>query len=106
MATKAQVTILSGGTVSDEAPVHSAIIGIVMPAAFTGTALTFQGSADGQLFQQVFDDTGAALSVTVAAGRCVGLDTKALPLASWAFIKLVSNAAEGADRVITLCYKS
>lgn len=106
MATKSAVTILSGQTISDETPAHSTIVGLVMPGAFTGTALTFQGSADGVTFQPIYDDTGLQVSVAVAANRAIGLDTKSLPLSSWAFLKLVSNGAEGADRVIQLCFKA
>lgn len=106
MVTTSTCTIANGATVSDETPVHSSIIGIQMPAAFTGTSLSFQGSADGTTYQPIYDDTGALVTVTVVAGHAVGLDAKALPLASWANIKIVSNAAEGAARVLQLCFKS
>ena len=106
MATTTTCTIPNGQTVSDPIAVHSSLIGIVMPAAFTGTAISFQGSADGVTYQPVYNDSGSLASVVVAASRAIGLDAFALALAPWAYIKLVSNAAEAAVRAIQLSYKS
>lgn len=70
-----------------------------IPAAFTGTAITFNVLAsDGVTYQPLYNPGGTAYSITVAAGREV-----ILPQADFAGVeifKMVSNAAEAADRVI------
>lgn len=101
------VTILSGATVSNAADFHSTTFsGIVLPAAFTGTALTFQVSPDGVDYQLLYGPTGAAVSLTVAGAtpaRTYSFTADvANELSHWRWVKVVSNAAEGADRLIGL----
>lgn len=106
MAQSSSVTIGSGSTTSDETPVLGSLIGVVMPATFTGTAISFLGSADGITYQPVYNDGGTQVSVPVAASRAIGLDTYALALSSWAYLKVVSNASEGGARTIQFCFKA
>jgi hypothetical protein len=76
------------------------VVALQLPAAFTGVAITFQGSADNVLYQQIYDDAGAAVSLTVAQGRYVVINTLTKQLRGMRFLKIVSGSAEGAARVI------
>lgn len=95
-------TIANGQTTSDAVNCgDKPPVMLRMPAAFTGTSLTFQGSQDGVTFQEI-DAGGSAYSVTVAASKDIALDP--LKFGGARFIKLVSGSAEGADRaVIVVC---
>lgn len=76
------------------------LVGLVMPAAFTGTAVTFTCAAtSGGTFNQVDTDSGAQLSWTVAAARSV---QPATPLGGFRFCKIVSGSTETAARTISL----
>lgn len=44
---------------------------IELPAAFDGTALTFQGSVDGTTFFDLYRDTGTEVNYTVAHSRII-----------------------------------
>lgn len=95
------VTIASGGTASGAARLDRAVpVGLITPAALTGTALTFQASADGTTYVPVYTTAGAAVSATVAASRYVPLDPATFRGAL--YLKVVSGSAEAADRAITL----
>ncbi len=95
-------TIANGGTVSGEIDLQGrGVVMLILPAAFTGTAITFQSSTtSGGTFQAVYSVANAAMSVTVTQGRNYGIDPADLLGAR--FLKLVSNAAEGAARTITI----
>ncbi len=74
-----------------------------MPAAFTGTAITFQVSIDGgTTWNALYDDTGTLVTVTVAASRHIRLIPSLF--AGLDHIKLVSGSAEGAARSIGLVF--
>jgi len=95
---KATATIASGQTVGAAFYVGAKVPTVLrMPAAFTGTAVSFQGSLDNVTYQQVYLG-GSAYSETVAASKDVVLDQSAL--AGFPYLKIVSNAAEGGDRSI------
>lgn len=97
-------TIDSGQTVSDAINVYGCTLACVeTPSAMTGDALTFEGSIDGgSTFVKIKDKGGVAYTVVVStseAGSC--------PLDSFMFypydrVKVVSDATEGADRVLKL----
>ena len=71
------------------------LVGIVFPAAFEGTTLTFQVSHDNVTYQALYDDGGTAVSVTTAASRSVGMTAaKAEALAPWRYVKLVAGTAQ------------
>lgn len=102
------VTIASGATDSEAIRVDNYVVaGLLMPAAFTGTAITFLASdkKDGT-FRAVYDSDGVQVSAAVAISQAVGLSSgEADAMAPWAYIKLVSNAAEAADREIGVALK-
>lgn len=79
-----------------------------LPAAFTGTAISFTvaPTVDGT-YQALYDDAGNAISLTVAQGETIGITgANAAALAACRFVKLVSNDNEAADRTIYLLLRS
>jgi hypothetical protein len=94
-------TIANGQTVSSAVDLGgTTLCGLMMPAAFTGVALTFQGSIDGTNFAIVKGSDGNDLSLTVAAARYVKLNP--VDFYGLRHLKLVSGSAEAAARDITL----
>lgn len=101
----AAATIANGQTVSAAIPTTGlSLVGIQLPAAFTGTTITFQGSVDGTTYQVVKSTTsGTSLSYTVAQGTYVAVDPT--PFYGLQFIKLVSGSAEGGARTFSVALK-
>ncbi len=97
-------TIASGQTKTGSIEISgAAFVGLVMPAAFTGTSITFEVSADGTTFQALYDEFNTQVSVTVAASRTYDLPAT---LTTYGFMKVVSGSAEGADRSLVIALKS
>lgn len=101
----AAVTIASGQGTSAAIPTSGlSLVGIQLPAAFTGTALTFLASLDGTTYQPIYSTiSGTALSYTVAQGHYASIDPA--PFQGAKFIKLVSGSSEGADRAFSIALK-
>ncbi len=104
----ATATIASGSSLSSAADLGTGrLVGLVLPAAWTTASITFQGSADGTTYFDLYDDATerAIASSSVVASRFI-----ALPIADWLMvraIKLRSGSAatpvnQAADRTITL----
>lgn len=74
--------------------------GVYIPASFTGTSISFLASADKAAFFPVYDGQGALIERTVAAGQFIALDPTLL--AGVNALKIKSNAAEAAERTLTL----
>lgn len=102
---EALIDVSASATVSSIIDLGSnQLFAVHLPAAFTGTALSFTVApqVDGT-YQALYDDAGNAISITVAQGRTVGITgANAASLAACRFIKLVSNDTEVADRTIKL----
>lgn len=98
------VTIASGQGLSAVIPTEGfSLCGIQIPAAFTGTALTFQACATASgTFQPVYNSAGA-VSYTVAQGRYIAIDPK--DFQGIAFLIIVSGSNEGASRSFTCSLK-
>lgn len=92
--------IPNGGTASEVISGQGMdLVGIIIPAAFTGVAMTFQVSGDGTNFFPAYDDAGTQISVVVAPGRYQALSNSNLKaLRGIRFMKVVSGSAEGAQR--------
>jgi hypothetical protein len=83
---------------------YSALTGIVMPGTWVAASLTFQASADGTNYFNLYDN-GTEVSLTVAADRFIQIDP-----AKWRgirYLKVRSGAAgaavnQTATRVLTL----
>jgi hypothetical protein len=71
-----------------------------MPAAFTGTTLTFQVSADGSTYVPLYDSSGTLQSMTVAVS--CGYSLNPTVFAGWPYLKVVSGSAQGRIAAITL----
>lgn len=101
----ATVDIASGGTVSGaKNTAGTVLVGIHLPAAFTGTALTFQTATGPSATYHVMKaSSGSSLSYTVGQGTYVIIDPKDFNGAQ--YLKVVSGTAEGAARTLTLMLK-
>lgn len=100
------VVIASGGTTSGaiELEGSATLLGIRLPAALTGTAITLTESTSlTGTYQAVYDNTGTQLTFVVAASRTVMIDPSYT--IGLKFVKLVSGSSEGADRTIQLIIK-
>lgn len=99
-------TIASGGT--DSAAIDLAgltLCGILLPAAFTGTTLSFlvSDALAGTYVPLKSSASGTLLSYTVAQATYAALDPKDFQGVN--FLKLKSGSSEGADRALTLMTK-
>ena len=92
----------SASTLVDIAGADS--IGLIMPAAFTGTEVAVYVAATASATPvPLYDESGNAVTATVAASTAVGLWTAdSFP---WQWVQLVSNGTEAAAREITLVLK-
>jgi hypothetical protein len=98
------VTIPSGTSESNAIDCYGvAIKTIILPATFTGTELTFKISPDGINYFDYYRIDNLIASITCTQNRAYGLG--AIDFFSVRFVKLVSNAVESADRVITILTK-
>lgn len=67
---QAPVTISAGASLSASVDLGpNRPFGIIVPAGWTAASITFQASADGINFFNVFDDTGAELTLVAAASE-------------------------------------
>lgn len=80
----------------------SAFGGVILPATFTGTALTFEVSHDDVTYQGLYDEFGTAVSMTVAQGRSYPLPGE---LAGFPYFKIVSGSSEAAARTLRIVRK-
>jgi hypothetical protein len=99
-------TIANGASLSDAVNLQGGrLVAIVMPAAWTAGDLTFQASADGTTFNNVYDEDDAEVVVEAAASRHIILNPGV-----WLGIRQIkvrsgtSGAAvnQGGARLITL----
>lgn len=81
------------------------LCGILMPAAFTGTALTFEAcDTVGGTYLPVYAAAGASvLSYTVAASRYIVIDPR--DFQGVQFLKIKSGSAEGGARTLICSLK-
>jgi hypothetical protein len=102
------VTIASGGSLSGAANLGSGkLVGIIMPASWTAADLTFNVTADGTNYFNLYDDVVERTipSAAAAASHFIGLDYRQWLMVQG--IKVRSGTAgipvnQGADRIITL----
>lgn len=72
---KVDVTIAASAALSGAANLGGLhAVGILMPSGWTAANLTFQASVDGETYYDVYDKTGAELSVTAGTSRYIQLD--------------------------------
>lgn len=109
ISTTTHATIANGGTVSNEVDLRGLyLLGVQIPAAFTGATLTIQvaekKTAEGGVYGAASFSTGtgalAPVSLTATAATAVWFNTN--QLIGNCFITLTSAGAEGAARDIIL----
>lgn len=102
-------TILNGQQVSNSYVNlgGKVLVALSLPAEITQTSLTFQAcDTPNGTYQDVYDSTGALVTVTIGAGRIVALTGTALQaLASLQYIKIKTGSAVTADRTIVAIAK-
>lgn len=99
-------TIANGQTVSGAIALGGlTLCGIILPAAFTGTAISFQMSdaIDGTFVAVKSTTSGTALSYTVAQNTYCAIDPR--DFQGIAFLKIVSGTAEGGARTLGCAVK-
>ena len=81
------------------------LVGIQLPATFTGTTLTFEvATAIDGTYQPLYKSAdGSAVSFTVAQGRFYAVDPALFK--GIQFLKVKSGSVEGAERTIYLALK-
>jgi hypothetical protein len=93
--TSVTATIANGASLSGAVSLAGAgLLRILMPAAWTAAALTFQVSPDDGTYYDLYGDDGVEYSVTVAAARAVTLDVTRFVGIS--FLKVRSGTASAA----------
>lgn len=94
-----EVSIANGQTVSGAIDLQGLVIcQIIMPSAFTGTAITFQSSINDGTYQALYNSANTQMSITVATSRSYNIAPT--DFAGCRFLKLVSGSAEGGSRTI------
>jgi hypothetical protein len=112
------VTILSGASLSTTVRTHGRLVGVVVPAAWTAAAITFNGmwpdSTSGGLpgtgtLVSIYDDaterTIASASIPTAESRILSLDLNDWLCIDYLQLRSGTRAAavaQGADRTIYL----
>jgi len=100
------VTIANGASLSGAVDLAGyRVMAVQMPAALTGTSVTFQTSFDGTTYGNLYDTTGTEESAVVAASRVVWLEPATF--VTFEYIKVRSGTAgtpttELGDRIIKL----
>lgn len=103
----ATATIANGASLSGAVTLDGALVGILMPAAWTAASLSFAASLDGTNFFPVVDGiSGTEYSLTVAAGQFIAMEQLGL-MVGVRQVKLQSGTSpapvnQGAARVLTL----
>lgn len=99
------VTIANGTSLSGAVQIGPArVVGIQLPT-LTSAALTFQGSADGVTYVNLFDAANAEVTVTASVGDRINLAPAALSGVNYLKVRSGTSGApvnQGADRVISL----
>ena len=99
-------TITSGTDVTEALNLSGCnLVAFKLPAAFTGTAISFQGSFDGSTYYDLYRTVDNTLiSTPVTADRMYLITVS--DLAGVQYLKLKSDASEAADREINLLTRS
>jgi hypothetical protein len=99
------VAIANGAQLSDAVDLLGfTLCAVETPAAFTGTAITFEVSNDNSTFVPVHKEDGNAYSITVAASRATIVDIQ--KFRGFRYLKIKSGSAEAAARTVVLHYAS
>ena len=97
--------IESGSRTSNSIAVNSLLLtALRFPAAITGTSFTIEESTDNLTFSPIRINAAVAdFAVTPVASKTIVFDN-AVPLSGFEYARIVSNATEAGQRVVTaLC---
>ena len=98
------ITIALGDVISSPVDAQDAVLfSLIMPAALTGTAIHYEGSADGGSFTDMYDAFNVQVTQTVAAGRAYDVPAEVSAYPWW---RIVSGTTEVAKRSIIVCMKA
>lgn len=101
-------TIAAGTSLSGAADLGTGrVVGLILPAAWTSAAITFQASADGTTFFDLYDD---AIERTIPSGSVAASRFLAMQFGDWLGIRAIkvrsgtsaSAVTQSADRLVTL----
>lgn len=96
-----EVTIANGAQLSNVADLNNlTLCAVQTPASFTGTAITFEVSADNSTFVPVHVEGGTAYSITVASSRATIVDIN--KFRGFRYVKVKSGSAESGAKIVTL----
>src|SRR3990167_3412769 len=73
---------------------------LIIPSAFTGTAITFESSPDDGTYQALYNSSNTQLSITVGTSRTYNINPA--DFAGCRFLKIFSNDTETAARTIQI----
>ncbi len=95
------VTIANGATLSSAVDLDGlGLVGIIMPAAFTGATIGFMVSPDNSTFTDLYTTANTIIAMSVTQGRAYAM--QAGDLAGFRYLKIKSASSEGAARTLTL----
>lgn len=98
----ANLTIANGATTSNVLELGGTVAtGLILSGSLTGTELSFLASVDNSNFYVLRDEAGNSITLPISSGSGVyNLNEEQFVHAQ--FLKVVSNASEGAERTITI----
>jgi hypothetical protein len=96
------VTIANNAQVSSAVDLGGYVLsGLILPATFTSTAITFQmGNETQGTYFDIYDSTNTQLSMTVTQGRSYLFQPS--DFVGVRYLKIKSGSAEGGARTVTL----
>lgn len=106
-----QVTIPNGASVAPGILTEGrALVGVLMPAAWTAANLGFEASFDGATFGTVYTASGTLSQTVVTADDFIAFPAADAIFAPYLKVKSVDNANvavnQTADRTLTLLFKA
>lgn len=99
----ATITVATNAKVSS--PVYLAgrsLVGIVLPAQWTASDLTFQVSIDGSTWHDLYTSTGLYTYPTAGLAASAASMFDATLFNAWDYVQVRSVTDQAADRVLTL----
>ena len=86
-----------GGSLTNENT--KTLQGVIIPTEFDGTSISFQVSRDNVTYYNLYDQTNALVSLTVAADRAYALPADKFN--GWAYLKIVAGTTQTGDTTLT-----
>lgn len=80
------------------------MVGLIIPIAFTGTTITFNGSHDNINFYPLYNTAGTQLSITVGPDRWVEFSPG--DFAGVRFLSFVTGSLQAQNTILTVVVRS